>query len=333
MTQKKQYTKSPKPIEELLLTLKSRGLSVHSDEHAHRLLRHVGYYRLSGYTLLLEVPGRHVSNENGKTVHVRTHQFQEGATFLQVARLYDLDRRLRIHVLDAIERIEVSFRSMLCDHMSLKYRDPHWYLDNTKFKGRYRAIRENESPDTLHGQLLERISKETCKDNSNNRNAFCNHYYENYSSPELPPCWMVAEQLSFGAWSIIFENLAENQDRKAVADVLHGRVRDVESWMRALSYLRNLCAHHARLIGVNFVQLPRISTDFPSGLQPSPGTPDRSKKFIAFVAVIHYLLQYIYPDSGWTERTLGLLNEFDDVDLERFLGFYENWHTDPFWRL
>ncbi|WP_338031443.1 Abi family protein [Ensifer aridi] len=38
------------------------------------------------------------------------HKFKDGTSFDDVLALYAFDRRLRLHVMDAIERIEVSLR-------------------------------------------------------------------------------------------------------------------------------------------------------------------------------------------------------------------------------
>jgi abortive infection bacteriophage resistance protein len=103
---------------------------------------------------------------------------------------------------------------------------------------------------------------------------------------------MVAEQLSIGAWSKVYENLAQSRDKKDIAREFNTGPEELASWIRSLSYLRNLCAHHARLIKINYILLPRTSSALPSTIN--------DKKFIIFAAVIHYLLRRVSPNSQWS---------------------------------
>ena len=73
-------------------------------DKAKNYLKFINYYRLSGYTFSFE-------QFSGKK---RTHQFLN-VTFEDVIALYDFDRRLRILVMDAIERIEPTFRTNVED--------------------------------------------------------------------------------------------------------------------------------------------------------------------------------------------------------------------------
>lgn len=76
--------------------LKSRGLIINDDQRVIRYLEHIGYYRLSAYMIPFY---------NDKKVH----QFKESTSFDDLLNLYIYDRKLRLLLLEAIERIEVSF--------------------------------------------------------------------------------------------------------------------------------------------------------------------------------------------------------------------------------
>jgi abortive infection bacteriophage resistance protein len=110
---------------DLIQKMVARGLYVDDRQQAQDYLTKVGYYRLSGYTLLLETAGSFATNSSGTALYQRTHVFRSGASFQELIDLYDVDRYLRLYLLDAIERIEVSFRTILSDHMTLKYANPH----------------------------------------------------------------------------------------------------------------------------------------------------------------------------------------------------------------
>jgi len=92
-----QYTKPPLSIEQQIELLKSRGLEIPDHEQAAHYLYHLNYYRLSGYMLPFQ--------------EGTEHHFQAGTTFEHVLNLYLFDRKLRLLLMDAIERIEVSVRT------------------------------------------------------------------------------------------------------------------------------------------------------------------------------------------------------------------------------
>lgn len=97
--------------------LEIRGLTFPDYERAKRYLMTIGYYRLSAYFL----PFQEDKNK-----------FKSGATFSDILNLYIFDRKLRVHVMDALERIEVAIRSVLSDTLCNRY-DPHWYMNEEVF--------------------------------------------------------------------------------------------------------------------------------------------------------------------------------------------------------
>lgn len=58
-----------------------------------------------------------------------------GRGFDDVLDLYVFDRKLRLLVLDALERVEVAVRSALTDHMSQAH-GAFWYVDPIHFQER-----------------------------------------------------------------------------------------------------------------------------------------------------------------------------------------------------
>ncbi|MCZ1075707.1 Abi family protein [Rhodococcus sp. A5(2022)] len=133
------YDKPPLSLDELVDRLAERGLQIPDPDRARRYLRHIGYYRLSPYTIPFQDGGS-------------DHLFREGTAFDDVLDLYAFDRALRLLVIDALERVEVAVRAALTDHMSTTYDDPHWYTDSDHFHHRGK-----------HAKLLN-IVQDTCND-------------------------------------------------------------------------------------------------------------------------------------------------------------------------
>ncbi|WP_410786649.1 Abi family protein [Kribbella sp. C-35] len=92
------YTKPHLSFDDQVQLLKSRGMVVDDPAAAAELLSVVGYYRLSGYGYPYR---RQLGNRQ------RDDQFVAGTNFSTVVRLYDADRRLKLHVLDDVERVEI----------------------------------------------------------------------------------------------------------------------------------------------------------------------------------------------------------------------------------
>ena len=110
------FTKPPKTFAEQVLILQSRGLDVPDPGKAEFYLAQLNYYRFAAYCLPYEQ-------------NHATHQFIAGTCFDDVLNLYIFDRELRLLLLDAIERIEVSLRTQMAYHLSHNYNTPHPHLD------------------------------------------------------------------------------------------------------------------------------------------------------------------------------------------------------------
>ncbi len=304
------FTKPALTVPQQVIKFQGRGLLIEDLVEAEHYLRYIGYYRLSAYALPLQQGG------------IPDKPFKRGAAFRNILDLYRFDRELRLLVMDAVERIEVAARSVIVNEMSIRH-GPHWYMDAAHFNP--------ASPRFKHHELLNRIDKEfTIPAGGSNpvrphHEVFINHYFTKYTSPYLPPAWMVAETLTLGTWSQIFENLRVTGERKAIA--IHFGVDEqlLRNWLHALTYLRNLCAHHSRLWNRQTVIKITVAKKHLSFLK----TNDR---FYAFAVVINDLLQRIAPHTGWHQRLEKLLSDHRFVDPVA-MGFPANWREEPFWAL
>lgn len=282
--------------------LRSRGLVIHDAEQAKHYLSFIGYYRLAGYSLPLQVN----YNADG------SHRFLDGVSFDDVLDLYAFDRKLRLLVMDALERIEVAFRAVLSQSMSERY-GAHWYMTPECFVPSYR-----------HDKFIEVLKKDIGDDPAKAamRQTFIQHYYDKYGDPPLPPSWMTFEVLSFGTVSLVFKNLTRSH-QKPIARVfgLDGSV--LASWLHSISYLRNLAAHHQRLWNRSYTIKPVIARQYAADL----ADPSR---FYSQAVMIEVLLRTIAPEATWGNRMAALLTEHPRVRSER-MGFPENWQQRELW--
>ena len=96
----------------------------------------------------------------------QNHQFIPNTSFEDILELYIFDRKLRVLIIDAIERIEVALRSILTNTMALN--DTHWYQDDRYFKN-----------SSIHSNILENIKNdigEPCSIFCSNHMRFCVGY-------------------------------------------------------------------------------------------------------------------------------------------------------------
>lgn len=303
----KQFTKPALSLDEQLDLLEQRGLKIENRDWAKGHLRRIGYYRLSAYGLPLQY---------GDPVRLPKHLFKPGSSFGLIVRIYEFDRHLRLLTLDAIERLEVAVRGCISNTLCLGHKAPHWFMAAAHFRS-----------SAYQPELLAMLDKEFGRKPPPPKlrgDVFIRHYYKNYNQPAYPPSWMLAEALSLGTWSKIYQNLT-TANQKLVAQFSGQKYDTIENWLRVLSDVRNICAHHGRLWNRAFVSLPSL----PAGMLRYPADPTR---FAAQAAVIASMLRHFYPETRWMERVVALMDATPEADPAA-MGFHGSWRYDPFWRL
>ncbi|HET7819757.1 MAG TPA: Abi family protein, partial [Bacteroidia bacterium] len=214
------FDKKPLTVEEQITRLKERGMLISNEANAKMYLSNISYYRLSAYwyTFL----------EDPKTDHL----FIAGTTFEVVLNTYIFDRKLRLMIFDEIERIEIALRTTIIYNFCLQYGN-NWYENKSLYRGQ-------DSYFYKFNTILQEEMNKT-------REVFINHYRHKYTEPANPPAWMALELASFGQLSMLYKNLKNCDARKKVAQHFGLDEHVLESWLEALAYLRNACAHHMRV--------------------------------------------------------------------------------------
>lgn len=295
-----QYRKPPLTFADQLQLLRQRGLKIPDIQKAEHYLSHISYYRLRAYTY----PFQDNTDSN--------HPFLSGVEFEQILDLYRFDRKLRIMIFDAIERIEIAFRTQIIYHFALTH-GAHFFQDGRFF---HNQVNFRNDLKTLDKEI--RRSSET----------FIKHYRRKYTQPNRPAAWMSLEVTSMGLLSKIFENLAISPEKKKVAAHFGLNTFVLESWMHALSHVRNICAHHSRLWNRTLTQTAKLPkrTGF-HWITDQPTAPDR---IYLILCCIQYLLNIIAPAHSFSNRLKDLLNAHPTIPL-RNMGFSSNWEQDSFW--
>ena len=256
-------------------------------------------------------------------------KFRPGATWDDVYNLYKFDRKFRLLVFDAIERIEIALRTQIINQLSSKY-GSHWQDDKSLFSN-YRSKKTGKIFDVfqdIQNHINEQLS-------ANKKVSFIDHYLKNYDYPPTPPCWMSVELLYFSEISKICQHLKHRKDRTDIAKAF-GILDDSIfcSWLHTLNYVRNICAHHARLwnVTMDITPMKYVNKD-PKMIWLSAKEVDSvsTTKLYYTLCLILYLLQTINPKTKFRKHFKDLLAEYKVVDV-RYMGFPDDWEENPLWK-
>lgn len=272
--------KQPTTYDEQVQKLREHGCVIIDEEKCKESLKRVGYYRLSAYFL----PFRETDNS-----------YCPNTEFERIYRIYEFDRRLRSLFFSAIEVVEVNLRSSLSYYHAHKY-GSLGYLKPDNFNQKHNAIKFEET-----------IKKEI---ESNKKVLFVKHHLEHYDGQF--PIWAICELFTFGMLSYFYNDL-HTADKK---EIMGARYKNMVSWLRCCTDLRNICAHYGRLYY-------RVFSAVPAGLQLKEAEGRR-----LWGAVL--ALRELYPATPqWNnEFVLSLENLFlefkNDISLLH-MAFPEDW--------
>lgn len=285
------YEKPFKSINEQISFLRDRGLVIQDEILAKRFLGNISYYHLAVYM---------------KPFQNHDDSFKDNINFEDIINLYVFDKKLRFLLLDMLERIEVSLKNTLIYEISKKTDNIFWYTDIKNFE----VISEDQK--TLFDDFLEKTK--------NSKEDYIQHYYQKYSQPEYPPSWMFFESLSFGQ-SCKLLGILKTKNQNAVAGKYKLPPTSNLKWLRSLSFLRNVCAHHSRLWNRQFTyNISGAKTSYQNHLQNI-----NNKSLFAYLIILNIYLQQFNPTSTWKDRLEKLIIEHK-INITK-MGFPDDWKS------
>lgn len=312
------FDKPPLTYREQISLLKSRGLIFEDEPKAELQLANVSYFRLSAYMLPFK------KEIDSKIIN----EFQNGTSWKTIYNLYVFDRKLRLLVFDAIEKIEVALRCQLVSVLSLKY-GSHWQDKATILKEPYMLALNNGGKKlvNIYADIQSHLAEQLL---SHQAELFIKHYRETYDSPKNPPAWMCVEIMYFNQLSRICSNLRERADRVAIAKHFSLPPDEFISWLHTLNYVRNICAHHARLWNREIKIVPSILKFSKEKIWIKEPRQTKRSKIYYTLCIINYMLQSVNPDSSFSLRLRELIVEYSPETSA--MGFPENWESEKIWK-
>lgn len=296
------YAKRPLLLPEQLDLLSERGLVVANRGEAEAFLSRVNYYRFSAYCPPFELT---------------RHRFLPDVRFEQVRDLYELDRRLRLLVMEAIEPIEISIRTAASYRLSSRY-GPFAHSDAKNLRATFD-----------HASWMRDVLSET----ERSRETFVSHFRSRYEEYPQLPIWAAVEIMSFGSLSKLYGGL-QSEDRRDLAARFGLHPGVLGSWLHTLVYIRNICAHHARLWNRELAIAPRLPD---KDERWHVLAPFHVKRISSVLFLMNALLTRLpggeAAATGWRKRIEALLAENPGLGrFEEAMGLPAGWTSLPLWR-
>jgi abortive infection bacteriophage resistance protein len=219
--------------------------------------------------------------------------------------------------MDAIERVEVSVRTKLSYHLSHSF-GAFAYVDQKHLPGL--------SVD-IHQKWIDELKLEI----ERSKEPFIIHFNQKYGDIHpMPPLWMAVEVMSFGKTLTLFRGVDYKMKQKISA---YYNVSDetLFSWLIALNSVRNICAHHGRLIDRILGSQPKIprKQKYPEWHIPVEITRER---IFGVLSILQYMLRFDAPTSHWKERLKKLFSDSPQIPIQ-IMGFPANWEDSPLWKI
>jgi len=252
------------------------------------VLKRVNYYRFTGYLLPYRTQG---------------DAYLPGTNFENVYRIYEFDAELRNRLLWILEKVEVAMR------VNVSY-----YLGHTvsPLAHRYRGNFQN-----IKSYLEFRKKMKHSLKHRNKKDAIVTHHFAKYKGRF--PIWVTVEFMSFDQLSFFYSNLlseyqSEIANQKGISSPF------LRSWLRTLVYLRNACAHSARIYGKYLTFSPRM---------PNSWLVKYGDKHL--YTALYVCARLCLSRTDW-ERflqsltgTIEAYEEYVDISL---MGFPDNWYEE-----
>jgi len=318
------YEKPHLPYDQQLQRLVERGMSYADQKAAIQALKHIGYYRFSAYTY----PFRKFAavGTDGKPASPRPDEFQPDSSFEAALALHGFDQRLRRCLANGLEEVEIGLRTQVA--YTLGKTDPfgHLTLDALDSEA---CSAPSSNGTTGYERFVENFERQK---RDAREEEFVKHFLIKYEGDI--PIWVASEFMSLGLLVRLYSLLNDRDAQKIAADL---GVRDrglVHRYLKALSVLRNACAHHGRVWN--------RSTVFPPANPPKKLTHERlhhlhqanqNRLYPLAALTAHFAIQ-LYPATNWPRKFKETMKGFPaplGMSPEQQMGFPQDWREQSIW--
>lgn len=295
-------TKPHKEYSELVAQLKSRGMIINNIPYAEKKLSQVGYYRLSGFWHI----SRKANNDGSLS-----DNFLDSVIFEDVYKLYIFDKKLRILLLDIIERLEINIRTIIAHELGRE--DPLAYEDSQLINSKFLKYQWKNNSYAYAKWLDSTASKiSRCKDES----------IKWHRDKEKPlPFWVITETWDFGTLSKYY-SLLKGQYQRKIAKQFNIDENTLKNWLNEINIVRNLSAHHSRIWNRSFTRIavPNFNDAKLAKFKKAKtyfsnlNLDEKSKeRLFSRIAILWYLVSQTSESYTWLNKIKEIIDDFPQV--------------------
>lgn len=304
-----------------------RGMKVDDPAYAERCLRRVGYYRLSAYWYPFR---KKCPDPRCIDKEFICDEFSSGTTFEEIWSFYLFDKQLRLHLTDALERIEIYIRALTVEVLGA--RGPYAHRDSRSYNGWFTKIGEDgvsKLEEFVAGQ--DRAFQRSKED-------FSKHFRKTYFGP--PPIWIAAGAWDWGNLTYVVSGMSD-ANKKKLCSMIHPNLanRTLTSWLSSLNEVRNTCAHHSRLWNKALTNSPSFQKqgDFPEfnhlWLENGSLADSQTKRLYGALVATVWLMKKVHPKTEWHYRLVDIVKTAPKNNRisAKVAGFPDNWRKEQIW--
>lgn len=288
--------------QELMELFESRGMCI--DGFNIKKIQHINYYKLKEFAHPLSTISK-VENEPVISYN--------GIKFSEVLGRYYQDKNLRIFLMHAIEKIEVSVKTNMAHILGMRY-GAFGYLDFSNWSNKKKWTK-------FHIESKQyRIKVNLLKTMQRNKSAEYNR--DNIDKDKFPTIWLAIDLLTFGEMVEMIEIMSEN-NLTQLAKVYKCSNQELVSWLGCIQFIRNICAHNSNLIDMKLTTKPKIRKSWNSRLYfiEKDGIRKPTDRLAVVILIVMELVQQINDKYKWHEIQKSIKSICKDDKRANLLGF------------
>jgi abortive infection bacteriophage resistance protein len=298
---------NPKSLmyEEQLELFEKRGMSIRETDI--KKIENISYYRLKEFAR----PLAKTTKKSGDIIIDYT-----GVSFSEVLTRYYQDKNLRIFLLHAIEKIEVSVKTNLAYILGDKY-GAFGYLDFSRWGNRQEFSRYQMQQKEMRfkRQLLKSVRKLPSFSDAKMK--------RNQDADGFPTVWLSLNVLTFGEMVSLIEVLS----KKNIIDLASKydcTANEFLSWMKTLHFVRNICSHNSNIIDIAIKTEPLYREEWNDFLFTFDNQQGKkpTNRLAVILAILKHFISIINPKYKW-KNIIGSLHSLSDSSDKKsqLLGF------------
>lgn len=289
-------------FEQQLNLFLERGMTTDNKSLHITKLKYINYYKLKE----LAYPF-YKKDENGEYSY-------QNINFNGLLRRYYQDKRIRLAIMNCTEKIEIAFKTRFCHLLGSKY-GSFGYLkfNNWCNKEKYckHYIEEKQGDFKKRLNENEYLFRTKCIEN---------YFREINRETKNIPVWMLVEVLTFGEILYLY-NLMSVENQIKLAKDFNCKAEELHSWLKAMKFIRNQCAHNSNVIDLELRTKPKLREEWKTKLLINSSNESSGRLSDALIPMIY--LTVVINNKHYFNELQASINKLvsDDLDKSQMLGF------------